>query len=113
MHQEPTISVESLRYYVFPPSARTDNSHIGQFTAKSRRDLFMEPSYVAEVCLLDRMQVMEGTSVDKGITSTIQATWHGWDLSRQRRGGIRKHWVTKTEANAKAGRRGRAAAGGE
>ncbi|MCH8037597.1 MAG: hypothetical protein IIC53_10805 [Proteobacteria bacterium] len=61
------------------------------------------------------MQVMEGTSLDKGMTSTIQATWHVWDLSRQRRGGIRKHWVTKIEADAKAkaGRRGRAAAGGE
>ena len=83
-------------------------------TAKSRADLFMGPSYVAEVCLLDRMQVMEGTSLDKGMTSTIQATWHVWDLGRQRRGGIRKHWVTKMEADAKAGRRRRrAAAGGE
>ena len=67
--------------------------------AKSRRDLFMQPSYVAEVALLDRMQVMEGTMVDKGITSTIQATWHVWDLSRQRRNGIRKHFVTKSDAN--------------
>ncbi len=71
--------------------------------AKSRADLFMGTSYVAEVCLLDRMQVMEGTSLDKGMTSTIQATWHVWDLSRKRRGGIRKHWVTKIEADAKAG----------
>ncbi len=72
-------------------------------TAKSRRDLFMQPGYVAEVGLLDRMQVMEGTAVDKGLTSTIQATWHVWDLSRQRRSGIRKHLVTKSEANAEAG----------
>ncbi len=72
-------------------------------TAKSRRDLFMQPSYVAEVCLLDRMQVMEGTAVDKGLTSTIQATWHVWDLSRQRRSGIRKHFVTQSEANGEAG----------
>jgi len=75
--------------------------------AKSRRDLFMRPSYVAEVCLLDRMQVMEGTAVDKGLVSTIQATWHVWDLNRQRRGGIRKHLVTEIEANGKAVRRGR------
>ena len=51
----------------------------------------------------ERVQVMEGTPVDKGIPSTIQATWHVWDLSRKRRGGIRKHWVTKIEADAKAG----------
>ncbi len=73
-------------------------------TAKSRRDLFMQPSYVAEVGLLDRMQVMEGTAVDKGLTSTIQATWHVWDLSQLRRSGIRKHFVTKSEANGEAGR---------
>ncbi len=72
-------------------------------TAKSRRDLFMQPSYVAEVGLLDRMQVMEGTAADKGLTSTIQATWHVWDLGRQRRSGIRKHLVTEIEANGEAG----------
>ena len=65
--------------------------------------LFMQPSYVAEVGLLDRMQVMEGTAVDKGLTSTIQATWHVWDLSRHRRSGIRKHFVTKSEADGAAG----------
>ena len=76
---------------------------LGWDTAKSRRDLFMQPSYVAEVGLLDRMQVMEGTAADKGLTSTIQATWHVWDLSRQRRSGIRKHFVTKSEATGAAG----------
>ncbi len=63
----------------------------------------MQPSYVAEVGLLDRMQVMEGTAVDKGLTSTIQATWHVWDLGQQRRSGIRKHLVTKSDAIGEAG----------